>query len=197
MTFRCNDTLSSRAFLSTAYSFCAQLLEQLTVGANNNTALIQPVQCTSVQANLPQPLNPSFLQYNCTSRPGQERGHSPHQLTGHQHILAGGLATQRLWSYTATSCRRDPSLYAVHKHTTRSASTSSSSVEVQPDAAKGFVRGGFTVDAFPPERIRNLCIIAHVDHGKSTLADRLMEACGAIAKGSQAQYLDKLQVGPL
>jgi translation elongation factor EF-4 len=33
-----------------------------------------------------------------------------------------------------------------------------------------------------------------VDHGKSTLADRLLELTGAIRKGSQDQYLDKLQV---
>jgi elongation factor 4 len=47
---------------------------------------------------------------------------------------------------------------------------------------------------FSPARIRNFSIIAHVDHGKSTLADRLLERCGAIAAGARSQYLDRLQV---
>ncbi|KAL9458221.1 hypothetical protein AB3S75_007143 [Citrus x aurantiifolia] len=89
--------------------------------------------------------------------------------------MAGPLLLRSLWS-TGKRSLSSPSASSLHLKSYLSSARALSTAANAAAAAAAAVSPNSTLD---PSRLRNVAVIAHVDHGKTTLMDRLLRQCGA------------------
>ncbi|KAI6086872.1 GTP-binding protein lepa [Hypoxylon rubiginosum] len=113
----------------------------------------------------------------------------------------GGRLGHRLASVLMRSCLRPSSLLASYSKTCTHTSPSWPSLTLRAVSQRSSSSKAVVSDlerrisAIPIDRFRNFCIVAHIDHGKSTLSDRLLELTGTISSSnSNRQILDTLEV---